>query len=158
MHKVRFLKDYRCFKDNEVFCFYSGVNLLVGKRGAGKSTLLERIKKDSAIDNFQDKITSVITSLLRTRMFDFERSNLKLNEVIKEILRSRNTLLLIDEPNVPTGGCHELVNAMKTSINKGCQIIAAVRNPALIYSFENVLDLDRRCWLPSRKFVESQKP
>ena len=50
----------------------------------------------------------------------------------------------------------ELAATFKRAAAKGCQILAAVHHPFLIWAFPEVYSVEHRKWLTSREFVDSQ--
>jgi len=47
--KLKFDKDFRCYKVGDVIEFKAGINLIVGEQGCGKSSLFEAIIKNFGI-------------------------------------------------------------------------------------------------------------
>lgn len=58
--KIKFNKDFRCYKASEIISFKAGINLIVGEQGCGKSTLFYSIMnfRESGIEMDYDPTSS----------------------------------------------------------------------------------------------------
>lgn len=75
-------------------------------------------------------------------------------------IKDENGLFLMDEPDMALSirSCYAFIKDMEAQAARGCQIIAAVHNPILITSQEEVLSLEHRRWMPAMEFVQSHHP
>jgi len=82
-------------------------------------------------------------------------------ETVNACLRSlpdyRNTLILMDEPDMALSpkSAVNLANMMKTALGNECQIIVAIHNPIIISLFNDVFDMSRRIWCSPHDYFET---
>lgn len=78
------------------------------------------------------------------------------NKIIQSIEDVSNHLIFMDEPDMALSirSCNKLVKTMKSAAEKGNQILAAVHNPIVISSFDEVFNMECRQWEPSKNFIE----
>jgi predicted ATPase len=177
---VKFIKDYRCFKQNDEFEFRPGINLLVGEQGSGKSTILTCIK-EIASKNHDPKI-KISATPITMMSFDFEKDCVRgksgfrddvsymaqvalifsshgqaNNAILRSLGENKNKLFIVDEPDMALSirSCRKLVDMFKKAVENGCQILAAVHNPVVISAFDEVLSLEHRKWMKSSDFIDS---
>lgn len=186
IHSLTFLENWRCFKINDVVNFRPGVNLLVGDQGSGKSSILQALMAAGKMKKLYEfelhKKVKVKCDAGEIRAFDFEKDNLRMqhdfiagsieNQVrlmfashgqanfamLSALSGFKNLVSLLDEPDMALSirSISKLINRMKEAVNNGCQVIAAVHNPFLIWSFSEVFSLESRCWVSSKEFIKSQ--
>jgi predicted ATPase len=63
----------------------------------------------------------------------------------------------LDEPDMALSirSCHWLAITFKEAADRGQQIIAAVHNPILIASVDQVYSVEHRCWMDSADFIKA---
>lgn len=179
IHKLRFKSDFRCFKSGFEMSFRQGVNLLVGDQGSGKSTIFQVIRSMAAgkcvadAGIFADDGTRVVS-------YDFEKENPRtqdirasrrptmfdlscrkhshgqaVNALLAGIDKESDITLLMDEPDMALSirSIATLVGKLRQAVQFNCQVIAAVHNPLLINSFDEVFSVEHRQWMQSSQFV-----
>lgn len=64
----------------------------------------------------------------------------------------------MDEPDMALSirSIAKLVGKLRQAVQNNCQVIAAVHNPLLINSFDEVFSVEHRRWMKSSQFVELQ--
>ena len=175
---VKFRKDWRCFKEGELYEFRPGINLLVGDQGSGKSSLISIFK--GAIQNRDEvrRVAEIKGDQIELRIFDFEADNprvkghiehvadvamrfqahgdcvLAVFDVIKD--ESTKKAFVLDEPDMALSvrSVYRVIETLKKTCH---QVLAAVHNPLLIQAFPEVLSLEHKKWMTSEEFLESQK-
>lgn len=177
LKSLAFTKDWRCFKESQVFYFRPGVNLLVGDQGCGKSSLLETIK-DTGTKNKHKRATALTDGECISLSFDFEKGNPRTlgyfgddiggqmammfsshGEAVKVILKGLDDftsgMAMLDEPDsaLSIRSCMKLVARFKDLEQRGVQVIAAVHNPVVIEAFEQVYSLEHRLWMTGAMFI-----
>ncbi len=176
LKKIRFDKDYRCFKKDDTFHFKQGINLLVGDQGTGKSSLLEVITKNGK--NFPVAIEATPIKLFA---FDFEKDNFRTKafidnnnpmfqvlvkkkshgETVKAVLQNivgvTNSLIIMDEPDMALSirSIYALIDTFKEITDKGNQVVISAHNPLFILSYPDVLSLEEKKWVDSHTFFLS---
>ena len=136
-------------------------------------------KDDHQARAVRDKV-DIVYSPCASRFFDFEKDNPRTlpsfgknvqfqigsmskshGETAWAILESLEGLsagdvLMVDEPDsaLSPRSVKKLVQAFKSLIDKGVQIVAAVHNPYLIGSFPLVLSLEHRLWMSGADFLD----
>lgn len=176
IHSITFKKQFRCFEANDVISFRSGVNLLVGDQGCGKSTIIQLIVSSSKKP--KSEIVSIKTDKSSFRAFDFEvdmprnRSYFEndvmlqlalkwsshgeaVNSVLRALPIEGDMVILLDEPDMALSvrSCSAMCKQFKELVEHKCQVIAAVHNPTLILDQDEVLSLEHRQWMESKKFL-----
>lgn len=78
--------------------------------------------------------------------------------VLRALKDAKSAIIFMDEPDMALSirSILEIVKLFKDMAKRGNQLIAAVHNPLLIQSFDNVLSLEHRRWMPSDEFISSQ--
>jgi predicted ATPase len=78
--------------------------------------------------------------------------------VIRAVGKAKDTVVFMDEPDMALSlrSITELIKIFKGAADRGCQIIAAVHHPFVIWAFPEVYDIVKRAWVASREFVDSQ--
>jgi ABC-type multidrug transport system ATPase subunit len=156
-------------RENSIFEFLPGVNLLIGPNGSGKSTIIQSIKTFIKSKNQKDKSDiELITGNKNIFIFDFEKdsfrtksyfssTNVKFQvssmfsshgETTKALINGlssdnlENLTLVFDEPDqaLDIDGINLLIEQLK--ICKAEQIIMSVHHPALILSNFHVIELE----------------
>lgn len=172
LESITFLKDYRVFKEGQMFEFKPGINLLVGEQGTGKSSLLKLIAEHKR-DILDPKTTG--DKSIRTRFFDFESNNPRTKSYIEtatdiairfvshgecnnKLLRAISTfdkdvLILMDEPDMALSirSIHKLYKLLQEMPN---QVVCSVHNPLLIELVGEVLSLEHDKWMSSNEFIQ----
>jgi predicted ATPase len=176
---LKFIKDYRTFKEGQELLFKKGVNLLCGDQGIGKTSLLNLINNKKERDRFAECV------LERGKLFyfDFEKDNPRMKNFVTEskgiadamitmnskfqshgetvlgVLRNstselKNTYVILDEPDqgLSITSCLELVGILNTLAENECQVIATIHNPIIIQAFE-VFNLHTFKWEEGKEFV-----
>jgi predicted ATPase len=186
LEKLEFVEDWRCFKTGDAIDFRPGVNLLVGDQGSGKSSLLQAIAAVSKAKNYKfehslAKKVKVTSKAIKCGGFDFEKDNHRTQGYFDENIQAHmalmfsshgqgnlailqtmtnfsDTLLFLDEPDMALSirSVSKLSKLFQEAATRGCQIVAAVHNPILIQAFTEVYSLERRAWVWSKEFVNSQ--
>lgn len=183
IHSIKFLEDWRCFKIDDTIDFRPGINLLVGGQGTGKSSILQALMASGKIRVWGDlaKKVKVKSDVTEVRAFDFEKDSLRTRPDITDDIRTqvslmfashgqanmamisalsrfKNLVVLMDEPDMALSvrSISKLVNIFKEAMTNGCQVIAAVHNPFLIWSFPEVFSLETRTWITYGEFFTSQ--
>jgi|SRR6185436_12189063 len=182
LEKVFFKKDFRIFSHKDEFIFHPGVNLLVGDQGTGKSTLFYLLAGNRQFSNVI-QYTTTANSSVPIRFFDFEKHNPRsssalytenedklnaqlglmfsshgqgVNAIIKAATQFKAPMvLMMDEPDMALSprSAKKLVETFQLLSQKGIQIIAAVHNPIVIESVDQVLSLEHKKWMSSREFL-----
>jgi predicted ATPase len=183
---LKFKEDFRCWKAGDQVQFIPGVNLLVGEQGTGKSSLLQAIAAASSNKKYtypmglEDKV-AVVSTPIKTGGFDFEKNNTRTLgyfgdnmafqvrsmfrshgqtnlDMLKAMSEGENTLFFLDEPDMALSirSITLAVELFRKAVDKGCQIIAAVHNPFMIWSFPVVFSCEKKMWISSREYVNSQ--
>lgn len=186
IQEVKFVENWRVFKTGDVFSFRAGINLLVGDQGSGKSSMFEafrqwRIAKKKNETTFCEV---KVENAMYFATFDFEKENPRVNnftdggmsmfvmgansrsqshgetvlKIVKDLTLVENKLIILDEPDMALSvrSNRKLAEYLKTAAAQGCQIMAAVHNPILITSVDEVLSLEHKRWMTSQEFMESQ--
>jgi len=186
IHSIKFLEDWRCFKVNDTIDFRPGVNLLVGDQGTGKSSVLQALMASGRLKRHMYELdiakkVQVKCDAGDIRAFDFEKDNLRTRHdfvddirtqvslmfashgqanmaIIKALSGFRDLVVLMDEPDMALSvrSINKLVQKFKEATNNDCQVIAAVHNPFLIWSFTEVYSLETRNWISNGEFIRSQ--
>ena len=179
LKSLTFTKDWRCFKEFQVFDFRPGVNLLVGDQGCGKSSLLETVK-DAGSKNKHKRATVLTDKECTSLFFDFEKGNPRTlsyfgddiggqmammfsshGEAVKAILKGLDAftdgIAMLDEPDAALSirSCMKLVARFKNLEQRGVQVIAAVHNPVVIEAFDSVFSLEHRLWMTGSEFIST---
>jgi predicted ATPase len=177
LKSLRFTKDWRCFKESDVFEFRPGVNLLVGDQGCGKSSLLETIK-DAGSKNEHKRAVARTDGQCMSLFFDFEKGNPRtlsyfgddiqsqlcmmysshgeaVNGILKGLDKATDGIAMLDEPDsaLSIRSCMKLVSVFKNLEQRSMQVIAAVHNPVVIQAFEQVYSLEHRLWMRGSEFI-----
>lgn len=180
LESVVFKNKFRIFAKGEKFEFKPGINLLTGDQGSGKSSLLFLLSQNRK-DTVQ--INTVGNKAVESRSFDFEKDNPRLqsltggeseynsrirlmfsshgesvNAVINAAKQWKAPLvILMDEPDMALSprSIKKLVETYRSLADAGMQIIAAVHNPIIIGSVEQVLSLEHRKWMLAKEFLAS---
>jgi predicted ATPase len=183
---LRFKETWRCFKAGDTFEFRPGVNLLVGDQGCGKSSILQAIAasckhKKYTYDRGLSKKIEVVGTPCTAGGFDFEKDNRRTLSyfgddiqfqlaamfhshgqsnmaMLENLSTAAGTMIFLDEPDMALSirSIKRLADIFLALAANGCQVIAAVHHPFLIWAFPEVYSLDTRQWVGSRKFVNSQ--
>ncbi len=159
--------------------FRQGVNLLVGDQGCGKSTLFQVIRSMAAGKCIADA-GILAEDGTKVVSYDFEKENPRtqdmrtskrpfmfdlachkhshgqaINALLAGIDKESGITLLMDEPDMALSirSIAALVGKIRQSVKAKCQIIAAVHNPLLIGSFDEVFSVEHRRWMKSTEFV-----
>lgn len=68
----------------------------------------------------------------------------------------KGSVIFMDEPDMALSirSIYKLVAQMKQFHADGNQVIVAVHNPFVIQSFDNVLSLEHRLWMPGSDFIQ----
>jgi len=172
---ITFKEDFRCFRRGEQFAFLPGINLLVGDQGTGKSSLLAAMIRhgNTTIDFEKDGDVNY-------SFFDFEKDNPRkkpyvdsaidvlcrfrshgeiVNDILSHLKELGNHIFITDEPDMALSirSIHQLIGMMDEAVKRKCQIIMTAHNPILIASQKQVLSLEHRKWMSSKKYIDSQK-
>ncbi len=178
LYSLKFKEAWRCFKD--------GVNLLVGDQGTGKSSVLTVLGAAGGLKSHShQKELAKKVELKCTPMacygFDFEKDNKRtlgyfegdmkfqiaamfsshgqMNlAIVRGLEKAENHLVMFDEPDnaLSIRSITHLAALLKGAAARGCQIVAAVHHPFLIWAFPEVYSLEHRKWMTSREFVNTQ--
>ena len=179
LKRLTFTKDWRCFKEFQVFDFRPGVNLLVGDQGCGKSSLLKTIK-DAGPTSVCDRAVVLTDSKCVSYFFDFEKGNPRTlgyfaddimgqagmmfsshgqanMAMINGLDQAAECLVMVDEPDsaLSIRSCVKLVAKLKNLEQRSAQVIAAVHNPVVIQAFEQVYSLEHRLWMTGSEFIST---
>lgn len=179
---LRYEKPFRCFKKGDTIVFEPGVNLLVGDQGCGKSSLLlsiDRLRQGST------DIAILATEGTQCTYHDFERDNPRtasgfnpdgfdwqvqslfsshgqsVNVMLRSLTAAKQKLtMLLDEPDMALSvrSVRNLVTIFRELAAAGHQVIAAVHNPFLLWSFNRVYSLEHRQWMGSVAFINGHWP
>jgi predicted ATPase len=78
--------------------------------------------------------------------------------LLKTLTDAKNTVFILDEPDMALSvrSILTLVNAFKTTVISGCQIVAAVHHPFLIEAWKEIHSCEHKKWMPSEEFLRSQ--
>ncbi len=185
LNKIKFVKDYRCFKTNDEFEFKQ-LNLIVGDNGCGKSSLIRAI-----VNHSNDKSNSAIDIDMPNQMsfifFDFEKMNPRTKESLTSVADNQdvynfsllshfkshgetnntilghlktieNTLVVMDEPDMALSisSIKGLTNTIIEGCERGNQFVLSCHNPLLIEMIGNVYSLEDRQWLNAEDFIKKQ--
>jgi len=185
--KVTINKDYRCFKEGEIFTFDPHVTLLVGDQGSGKSTLLK------AMHGMQDWLNielslQCLSEGCKTYFFDTEKMNPRskgdlsdINNsdvyvqhvashfqshgevirafVLKPLQKSKNeeAVLFLDEPESGLSVRSQYEIVKEIKKQKNKQFIIATHSIVFMEAFKKVLSLEHRQWMDTKQFLNTQK-
>jgi predicted ATPase len=175
--KIKFLKDYRCFKKNDVFEFKPGINLLVGDQGCGKSTLMQCMMNNKSED------WKCETDKVQYFSFDTEKDNPRmihdLNDIgmdlgyalttkflshgesnlpkLKMMKKASENLFFVDEPESALSIRSQLAIAkILKSVGKNNQFIISTHSEIIINIVDEVLNLEKKIWMPTKDFLDEQ--
>ncbi len=78
--------------------------------------------------------------------------------MLENLGTAKGAMLFLDEPDMALSirSVKRLADIFLALAANGCQVIAAVHHPFLIWAFPEVYSLDTRQWVGSREFVNSQ--
>lgn len=186
LYSLRFKEAWRCFKEGDTIEFRPGVNLLVGDQGTGKSSVLQALgaagglKSHSHQKDLAKKVALICTPIA-CYGFDFEKDNKRTLSyfdgdirfqvasmfsshgqtnlaIVRGLERADKSLVMFDEPDTALSirSITELASLFKKAAEKGCQIVASVHHPFLIWAFPEVYSLEHRKWMTSKDFVRTQ--
>jgi len=185
--KVRFIKDYRCFKDGDTIEFREGLNLIVGDQGTGKSSLFGLIldlAREGSSSEASDILKVGTSRAVRTHSFDSEKDNPRTKsylvsgnefaqinsmfrshgQVIRDIVQSLPKMddpcvYFLDEPDMGLSprSIYKTISLFHEVVGEGHQILAIVHNPLLIESAEQVYDMETRQWVSPSDYLTRQQ-
>lgn len=178
--KITFPKEFRRLPAGFSVEFRKGVNLLVGDQGAGKSTVLDNLEGRSSAGALV-----VMDDGTKIKHYDFEKYNPRVSTgfggvvdmgvqtsalfvshgqagimILADLMKTATvpTTFLIDEPDTGMSirSCRAIAKFLKMAAVAGHQVIAAVHNPTLILSFDEVYSVEHRRWMTSKDFFATQ--
>jgi predicted ATPase len=78
--------------------------------------------------------------------------------IIKAVRKVKDTVIFMDEPDMALSlrSIVQLIKIFEDAVDRGCQIIAAVHHPFVIWAFPEVYDIAARAWVSSREFVDAR--
>jgi len=184
IQSITFTEDWRCFEDGDTVAFLTGVNLLVGDQGSGKSSLIEAVLAGGEAESKRSILNTKVQlscTACNSKSFNFEKDNPRIqahfgkniraqvgamfsshgetNRAILSVLdkMGEGEVIFMDEPDTALSprSCKMLVQKIITAAERGAQIIAAVHNPYVIGSFDNVFSLEHRLWMSGGDFLDS---
>ncbi len=183
LQKVKFKKDYRCFKEGDEIDF-KPLTILVGDQRTGKSTIIELVRNCSQYK----EIVQISANKIRLFSLDFEKDSSRGAERFKNELPImfqiasawsshgetvnafhqnlngvKNSCIIQDEPDMALSirSIMKLIERFKTHLERKNQLILSAHNPMLIGAFPEVYSMEHRKYMPSQEFVNymlAEKP
>ena len=186
LNKIKFKEDYRSFLKNFEIEFGTGTILIVGDQGTGKSSILSLLSKndrkileitmneefkteevhsfyfDTEFSNprtlnsnsaHPDKFEQIIYSQFRSH------GEVLVDYTVNALKKAKDCVVLLDEPEAALSikNQYKLVESIKATEQRGCQLFIATHNIILIQSFPIVYSLNDKIWVSSDEFIRKEK-
>lgn len=179
---IKFLEEFRTFREDESIIFKPGINLLCGDNGCGKSSLIlamtEKHRTKVAIEmSVENECTFYYLDTEKHNprtVSDVRNSHMTIDTVISSkfgshgetILplvraagKAKNTIIFLDEPEAGLSirSQYKILESLLKAQRNGCQLFVSTHSAILMEAIGEVLSLEHKKWMNSQDFINSQK-